>query len=75
MEKLDIVFCHRIKSSTKTIVKIPKRKDTWSDLENRSKLKNVDLYKIEANRRRSKLYINQFLCPILHITYYSGSLT
>ena len=44
LEAMDIVVCHRLRKTNRVIVKLLNRKDSQYILENKFKLRNIELY-------------------------------
>ena len=65
MEAMDIVACHRLGETGRVIVKSLNRKDAQNALEEKHKLRSINLYddaNTDTNNKR-KIFINQSLCP------------
>ena len=54
IDELDIVACHRLGSTDRTIVKLLNRKNAVKSLENKNKLKYVDLYENSSKENYNK---------------------
>ena len=54
INKLDIAACHRLGSTDRTIVKFLNRKDAVKLLENKNKLKYVELYENSSDKNYYK---------------------
>ena len=71
MEAMDIVACHRLGKTGRVIVKLLKRKDAQNVLQERHKLRSINLYddaNSDTNSKR-KIFINQSLCPYYRKLY------
>ena len=65
MEAMDIVACHRLGETGRVIVKLLNRKDAQNVLEEKHKLRSINLYNdanTDTNNKR-KIFINQSLWP------------
>ena len=64
MEAVQIVACHRLGETDRVIVKLLNRKDTQNVLEEKHKLRSINLYddaNTDTNNKR-KIFIDQSLC-------------
>ena len=71
MEALDMVACHRLGEIGSVIVKLLNRKDAQNVLEEKHKLRSINLYdgdNTDINSKR-KIFINQSLCPYYRKLY------
>ena len=65
MEAMDIVDCHRLGETGSLTTKLLNRKDVQNVLEERQKLRSINLYdddNTDTNNKRI-IFINQSLCP------------
>ena len=70
IEAMDIVACHRLGETGRVIVKLLKRKDAQNVLEEKQKLRCINLYddNTDTNNKR-KIFSNQNLCPYYRKLY------
>ena len=71
MEAMDKVACHRLGESSRVIIKLLNRKDAENVLEEKHKLRSINLYddaNTDTNNKR-KIFINQSLCPYYRKLY------
>ena len=63
-EAMDIVACHRLGETGRAIVKLINRKDAQNVLEEKRKLRSINLYDDNTDTyNKRKVFINQSLCP------------
>ena len=65
MEAMDIVACHRLGKTGRDIVKLLNRREAQNVLEEKHRLRSINLYDdadTDTNNKR-KIFINQSLCP------------
>ena len=64
MEAMDIVACHRLGETGRVIVKLLNRKDAQNVLEEKHKLRSINLYDDDNTHTNNKreIFLNQSLC-------------
>ena len=71
MKAMDIVACHRLGQTCRVIVKLLNKKDAQNFLDEKRKLRSINLYddnNIDTNIRR-KIFVNQSLYPYYRKLY------
>ena len=67
---MDIVACHRLGKIGRIIVKLLNRKDAQNILEEKHKLRSINLYDDNTdNNNKRKIFINQSLFPYYRKLY------
>ena len=68
IEAMGMVTCHRLGETSRVIVKLLNRKEAQNILEEKPKLRSINLYD-DNTHTKTKIFINQSLCPYYRKLY------